>query len=380
MAAGMVDCWDATVNQVERNTVMETTLWRELPEHLLDMVLAGLPVQSLTRFRSVCKRWESMLLSPNFLKLCAGRQSEKPWFLFSGPSGECIAHNPNSNKWVIFPLNFLPSFKSVAAASRGLLCIKGDDDRIFVCNPLTRSSVELPPMSIQRENPVMGLVVDKDQNSFKLIVTSSFYDSLRASDVTTEVYDSVSRSWKLIDSRLSRFPLQREALSYNGFLYSAGCSTVLVYDVNNEMWNQMDSPVMELGVTGPKLDTTVLPKICECKGRLLMVAITVNSALVITRVAIWELAQERSSARWKEMEVLPAPMLEEVVRLLPHGYLSNLPQYSGNDDLMCLVIASSRVLVHCISHRTWYWLPPCPFVREFGPKAFAFQPIPSALV
>lgn len=64
------------------NPVMDEHLWRHFPEDLIERVLALLPTASFFRFRKVCKKWNSIMESSSFLKLCSQ---------VSGPQTPCLS-------------------------------------------------------------------------------------------------------------------------------------------------------------------------------------------------------------------------------------------------------------------------------------------------
>lgn len=50
---------------------MDERLWGDLREELLERVLARLPVDSFFRLRAVCRRWNAIMFSPEFLADCS---------------------------------------------------------------------------------------------------------------------------------------------------------------------------------------------------------------------------------------------------------------------------------------------------------------------
>ena len=140
---------------------MDPKLWSNLPVHLLERILALLPVPSLLRLRSVSKQFNELLQSPTlFATILSTRRhssSQQPWYLFRGEGRECVAFNPELDSWCKLPLGFLPSSKArVVAAAAGLLCLRHRDDKMFVCNPLSKAWVELPPKRHLWRYPIVG--------------------------------------------------------------------------------------------------------------------------------------------------------------------------------------------------------------------------------
>lgn len=55
---------------VMENPYMDGSLWRRLPEDLVDRVLAWLPAASLLRLRTVCRKWSEIMATKCFLEVC----------------------------------------------------------------------------------------------------------------------------------------------------------------------------------------------------------------------------------------------------------------------------------------------------------------------
>ena len=152
---------------------MDPKLWSNLPIHLLERILALLPVPSLLRLRSVSKQFNELLQSPTlFATVVSTRRhssSQQPWYLFRGEGRECVAFNPELDSWCKLPLGFLPSSKArVVAAAAGLLCLRHRDDKMFVCNPLSKAWVELPPKRHLWRYPIVGGHIKTHRHFFLL--------------------------------------------------------------------------------------------------------------------------------------------------------------------------------------------------------------------
>ena len=137
---------------------MDPKIWSNLPSHLLESVLAWLPIASLLKLRCVCKKFNNILYSPG---LWATRRrvlrGVAAWYLFRGEGRECAAFNPEADSWVKLPLGFLPSCKGrVVAAAGGLLCVR-QGDKMIVCNPLSKAWLELPPRKNTWKFPIIGI-------------------------------------------------------------------------------------------------------------------------------------------------------------------------------------------------------------------------------
>ncbi|CAM6085804.1 unnamed protein product [Calypogeia fissa] len=362
--------------------IMDTAVWKNLPENLVERIFPFLPLHSLLRFRAVCKRWKALLHCPTFLQ-CWHRgpsvKREPPWLIFRGSARECVAYIPSLDRWSKIPLSFLPSPRvRVVASAGGLLCVRRRDDSLMVLNPFTKTYLSLSPKLCKWKYPIVGMVAtdrNSDANgefSFKIIVAGSH--GVPTPDLTTEVYDSSSHSWSFVGSRPLRHHFQVNAVHFNGFLYSAGFSVIMVYDLEKQIWTEMAGPPVT------QHTNLIMPHICECRGKLLMVEV-VSERFVMRRVSIW--ANDRNTrgygngnrhddGKWVMIATMPDDLLGEVIVMSNSRFFS----YFGHEDLLCFVIARREILAYEVSTSRWRWLPSCPYVQGFAQRfaAFAFHP------
>lgn len=347
---------------------MDPEIWSNLPSHLLESVLAWLPITSLLKLRCVCKRFNNVLYSPSLWATCRRRvRGVAAWYLFRGEGRECAAFNPEADSWCKLPLGFLPwsSKGRVVAAAGGLLCVR-QGDHMIVCNPVSKAWLELPKKKNSWKFPIVGMVMDTEVQEYKVVVAGR--NSACGKNLVTEVYSSQTKTWKDVDHHPVQHHYQTSAVHCNGFLYSAGFDGILAYDLEQEQWTDMKGPAMQ--------DTQLmLPQICECNGCLLMVEV-VSEHFLMTRVSIWALRQLDS--QWFKLTSMPQRILEDVISISG----TRLFTYFGHGDLICFTIARRRVLVYSVSRRMWRWLPRCPFVQGFARRftTLAYEPRVEALV
>jgi hypothetical protein len=78
-------------------------------------------------------------------------------------------------------------------ASGGLLCVNVSEDRhfecIIICNPLTQTKVELPPLKFRRQPVLLHLLVGSN-HTYKVIAAGSAAMGTGNLSRKTEVYDS----------------------------------------------------------------------------------------------------------------------------------------------------------------------------------------------
>ncbi|OEL19457.1 F-box/kelch-repeat protein, partial [Dichanthelium oligosanthes] len=112
-----------------------------LPDDLLEKVLSMLPVVSVIRSESICKRWHQAV---RVLRCTLNRMMpQKPWYFMFTCSDEVVsgfAYDPSLRKWYSFDFPCIEKSNWSASSSDGLVCLMDSDNRsrVFVCNPITK--------------------------------------------------------------------------------------------------------------------------------------------------------------------------------------------------------------------------------------------------
>ncbi|MCO5603883.1 hypothetical protein L7F22_058037 [Adiantum nelumboides] len=137
----------------EKGGELEAFPWDELPLEVQSSILGRLPLRPLFRCKSVCKLWNSTISSPTFTRrpgnaswliLC-------PWKRFEF----LLGFDFDERSWFKFDMGFLslslkgseePNFFCCTDMASGLLLLLHTGlQSLFVCNPLTKFLVKLPP-------------------------------------------------------------------------------------------------------------------------------------------------------------------------------------------------------------------------------------------
>ncbi|CAL0309073.1 unnamed protein product [Lupinus luteus] len=139
----------------------------KLPDDLVFEILSKLPVKSLLRFITVCKSWNSLILSPIFVKKHLNRSSSDSTLQFhrllgrnilgNGPGLQfsqsllTLIDNPLQPPFDSLLFAKLPSEPLVLGSCNGLICWLYFDDYFnhYACylNPMTRSEFKSPRIS-----------------------------------------------------------------------------------------------------------------------------------------------------------------------------------------------------------------------------------------
>lgn len=331
----------------------------ELPEHLVDSILAKLPVFTFLRLRSVCKRWNNLISNPLFLENCSAGTEAAPLFLLYPDRARQSypTYDPSWNKWYHVPqtVSVSPSPGNssrplfIKAAAGGLLCLtdghfsseEGID--LYVSNPITRAWRRLPPMIRMSKSFVVRMVVNSVQNTYKVVVVIS--------KENLQVYDSVSNSWQMIGGVLNRHrqAMMRGNTSCEGILYglTGGTdTTVSAYHVDGGVWEDLRAP-MPAYLTCAQLFVS--------RGQLMLIgAIPING--VIQAVCVWQLDSQRTE--WVELLRVPDSLLSGLPK---GGRLGFYDFFVPGGEFVCFAHFRVNQLLMCnVFKNTWWWLPTCP--------------------
>lgn len=331
--------------------VMEQEIWKEFPEDLFEAVIARLPIATFFRFRSVCRKWNSLLDSQSFSQHCAQVSQANPWFytITHENVNSGAMYDPSLKKWHHPTISYLPTKMIVlpVASAGGLVCFLDIGHRNFyVCNPLTQSFKELPSRSVKVWSRVaVGMILDRNaaNSCYKIMWVGC--------DGEYEVYDSVKNSWTRPGSMPSNIKLplslnfKSHAVSIASTLYfmRSDPEGIVSYDMVTGLWKQSIIPA-PCHVTDHTL--------AECGGRIMLVGLLTKNAA--TCVCIWEL--QKMTLLWKEVDRMPNIWCLDFYG--KHVRMTCL----GNKGLLMLSLRSrqmNRLVTYNVVSREWLKVPGC---------------------
>lgn len=294
----------------------------KLPDHLIESVLARLPLQSFFRFRAVCSSWNSYLYSNTFLKAYSEAGNRLCiWFLVvtanlgrSSRYGQRVVatYDPEYNNWHRIPLpaplcdlNPYPT-----AADGGLVCYFVYENRLrtlFVCNPLTKSLRKLPlVLKCSSHISVLKMAVEDPKTNSYLVFVAGMVPAENGGDsLTMEVYNSSTDSWTKCGIIPAKYP-KRKPVYGNGVLY-VRCydqrSLLITYDMNLGVWNRICAPLPH---------TLGYEELVHHRGHVFLVGV-LEENYKIESVCIWELQNKLPypSYVWKEVDRMPRVLFLE---------------------------------------------------------------------
>ncbi|KAK4423950.1 F-box only protein 6 [Sesamum alatum] len=334
---------------------MEQDIWKDFPEDLFEAVIARLPIATFFRFRSVCRKWNSLLTSQSFSQQCAQVRQAQPWFytVTHENVNTGAMYDPFLKKWHHPTVPALPT-KSIVlpvTSAGGLVCFLDIGHRSFyVCNPLTRSFKELPGRSVKVWSRVaVGMTLNGKSASsgYKILWVGCRGEY--------EVYDSKKNCWTRPGNMPSsiKLPLalnfRSQAVSVNGMLHfmRSDPDGLVSYDTTTGTWKQFVIPAP------PHLSDHT---IAECGGSIMLVGLLTKNAA--TCVCIWEL--QKMTLLWKEVDRMPNIWCLEFYG--KHVRMTCL----GNKGLLMLSLRSrqmNRLVTYDLSTGKWCKVPGCVLPR-----------------
>ncbi|BFI19059.1 hypothetical protein MPTK1_6g21240 [Marchantia polymorpha subsp. ruderalis] len=249
---------ESKCKQTRSEAELRSTLWSALPVEILDLILQRVPVETLMKWRRVCRHWSSANMSSYITDTRLHDSETLPVVRITRSSfrfkksdhksfevdtfnstrgtwgklflGSLVAHL-SAQRETLGEFRFMTAGGLVFVVSRStrpdsrLDIAESVEDLIMtVYNPVTRKwrQIEVPFCTAQdpqvsAQNPkkvrvnAVGMVVDRLRSKYSVIAACYF-----TNDVQILVYDSVSRSWEdggKIPSHFSRGCLD--------FIYSA---------------------------------------------------------------------------------------------------------------------------------------------------------------
>ncbi|XP_010264513.1 PREDICTED: F-box/kelch-repeat protein At3g23880-like [Nelumbo nucifera] len=235
-----------------------------LPENVVFSILAGLPVKSLVRFKSVDKHWCMLISDPRLVDSHLDRakmRKKKQGLILSGrvdgdrystihffslrlsEAGDGVAVPIYSTTVSLGRYHVLPS-------CNGLICFYSID-RIYICNPnirqmvtITRSDVDYAASSLSM-NMCCGFGFDCSTNQYKII---KLMESSSEPRLGAQVFSLGTGEWRKISGSPTCKLLRLDyPVSVNGFFYwitaASTFSELLVsFDIGNEKFEVVPHP------------------------------------------------------------------------------------------------------------------------------------------
>ncbi|KAK8490299.1 hypothetical protein V6N13_098037 [Hibiscus sabdariffa] len=375
----------------------------ELTDDLLERVLSWLPTSMFFRLGSVCKRWKSVAASESFKLACSRIPSREPWFFMVDPSlNQSVVFDSAERSWK--KLNHPPLLSNncnrdsiPVAAAGGLVCFRNTSGDYLVCNPVTGSCRELPPVNVDSlDQPLHAIAVNAYSNySYKLVLVSG-----ELSKLSFKVYNSSADCWEE-EIMLRRKTNDCAELDLNDdnedavyFLSKAG--NVVATNMQKSPSKQFSSVitlkdgeeiVYFLSSSGTVVACNLTQKhfseyprllpvffeysidVVECKGEMLVVML--SEFFESASLRVWRFDEKTKT--WNQIASMPPAMSHEF-----YGKKVDVNCVGAGDQIfICLssVELCSYVLCDIVSNE-WVELPKCCMKGEAMDfmSAFSFEP------
>ncbi|XP_071728081.1 F-box/kelch-repeat protein At3g06240-like [Rutidosis leptorrhynchoides] len=240
-----------------------------LPSDLIEEVLPFLPPKSLGRFKSVSKRWYSLISRPDFIRthIRNCKENNYPTHMILVPEDEDFLYSVSIKQLSTQTaratvaakcLNLQEPWLRILGSCNGLVLASDIHDNLYLVNPTTRESLKVPDSGGKSIGGTYGFGYDFSKDDYKVISYKVVSDSdLNCNSV--HVYSLRNNSW----NKLPNFPYQQlkrhsrhPGVLLNNNLHYVVTSrhstlTIAAFSLATEEFHEMELPY-SLNNDGPK--------------------------------------------------------------------------------------------------------------------------------
>ncbi|KAL2939291.1 F-box protein CPR1 [Bienertia sinuspersici] len=281
------------------------------PTEIIAEILSRLPVKSLLRSSSVCKSWQSLIKSPNFVKLHLNQTLISNSnlhlllyypFLYSAELNLNLHHNHISFSKLHHPLE--PYQVHLFGSCKGVICISdASKTDIFLFNPLTQSSFKLPLNQIPSLNPCImsfGFGCDSKSDDYKVLW---MIQGFKAGKVYEEVklFRYNNNSWKSVEG----IPFYLFDVDCHGILVNEALHYIVIskesrsqghiiakFDLQTETFSLLDNPKYDVNVK-----SNVVLTLSNLGGCLCVMA-NYHRDFILERADLWVMKEYGKKDSW----------------------------------------------------------------------------------
>ncbi|KAF6172952.1 hypothetical protein GIB67_006328 [Kingdonia uniflora] len=358
-----------------------------IPDDVLERILAFLPIVSIFRSSSVCKRWKDIVKSSRFLwNFSHVFVTHKPWYFMFTSSDEPIgyAYDPNLRKWYDIDLPCIETSTWSIASSYGLVCFMDSNTRsqLYVCNPITKDyrRIQEPMGTKLSDYSALAFSVDKTSHiySVSLVKSKQVPQNFVQWDLSIQVYDSETMMWlNSVTEVLNGWRGGDESVICNGVLYFLIYSTavsvgwpekrhgLIMYKISSRYTHGM---LMRNFIPVPC--SLTCGRLMNLKDKLVLVGGIgkPDRSDIIKGIGIWILRGKE----WLEVSRMPHKFFQGF------GEFDDVFASSGTDDVIYIQsYGASSLLMFDIDKKLWKWSHKCPVTKRFPLHlftGFCFEP------
>lgn len=362
-----------------------------LPDDMLEKILSCVPLATLFRLASVCKKWHEIVKSRRFqCNFSASTIWQKPWYYMftSGEAAGGYTYDPTLRKWYSgIHLPCIEASNWFISSSCGLVCFMDSESRtrIYVCNPITKRwrGLEVPSGEACSDYSSLAIHVDRGStHSYQVAVTKSKQvgDDFLQCEFSIVIYNSEARSWvSPVREVFSQWRGGCESVICNGKLYCLIVSVgvvghaelrhrLIVFDVSSTQCSSYSSLLANsIQVPCP----LTCGRLMNLKDKLVMVGgIGKQDRMdIIKGIGIWVLDDK---TEWIEVGRMPHKFFQGF------GELDDVFASSGSADLIYIQsFGAPTLLVFDMTQKQWKWSQKCPVAKRFPLQlfnGFCFEP------
>lgn len=355
-----------------------------LPNDLLERILAYLPIASILRAGSVCKRWHEIVSSKRFLWNKSHVLSQKPWYFMFTSSDEPVgyAYDPIFRKWYSIELPCINTSNWFITSSSGLVCFMDSDSRseLYICNPVTKrcKRLEEPPGLKFSDYSALAISVNRISHHYTISIVKSKQvpGNFFQWDLSIHIYDSETMIWvTALTEVVTGWRAGDESVICDGVLYFLIYSTGGGAPENRHgliMYNLLSRSSHGLLIRSfiPVPCPLTCGRLMNLKGKLVMVGGIGKHDRpdIIKGIGIWVL----NGKEWQEVARMPHKFFQGF------GEFDDVFASSGTDDLIYIQsYGAPHLLGFDINLKQWKWSQKCPVVKRFPLQlftGFCFEP------
>ncbi|KAI4369856.1 hypothetical protein MLD38_018256 [Melastoma candidum] len=362
-----------------------------LSNDILECIFARLPIASILRASSVCKRWNDIVKSSNFQPGSLGSMKQIPWyFMFTSPDNPSgNAFDPTLRKWYSIELPCIERSNWLVASSNGLVAFMDDDsgNKLSVCNPITRRcrKLEQPPGSVSSDYRTLALSACGTMSpnyTVSVVKSKQIQENFFQWDLSIHLYDSDSMKWVS--------PLVEVVTGWRGGNESVICDGTLYFllhvigggsGLGRRRRHSLVAYNLARGSSRGQINENTIPVPCpltcvrlmNLKEKLVLVGGIGRQGhgdVVIKGIGIWVLNEGKDG--WVEITRMPNRLFHGC------GGFDEVFASGGTDEVVYVhSYGSPTLLMFDMKSEQWKSTPKCPANKKFPLQlfdGFCFEP------
>lgn len=346
-------------------------IWSKLPDEVMDLVLAWLPLSAFFRMRCVCRKWNHIISSPNFLDTYSRVPFRTAFFLhLIRVNGVLMAacHDPVVNRWQRLPLDSIPVNAHIHGGAGGLFCCQRVVNAFLVlsvCNPLTKQWRDLPPMPNLNTATCFVKMIVSNPNNYKIVRVGQLQplppvrNNGARIELCTEVYDSLTDAWTPVEHTPTDLRFIQGCSLCDGAVQCRTSTTrrMVAFNVERARWTE---------VFARNLDPILDSKLVDCAGRPYLVT-RVWKGGQMESIDVWGQKPRTvstggavdpfSDVEWEEVDRMPPVLFRQ------WSSSAGLFYHVGVGDFIystCLARGDTKLITYSLHRRKWQLIDGCP--------------------